>query len=140
VELKVKILHPRAIAPKYHFPDDSGFDMGPIYDVEVLSGCSAHFGTGIALELPPGTELQVRPRGSISKQGILIHTGTVDEGYRGEIRIFVTNLTRNRIMWPAGTRVAQGVIVPVFRPEFILSNELSKSARGSNGFGHTGER
>jgi dUTP pyrophosphatase len=138
--LKVKILHEKAITPQYRYSNDSGFDIGPCRDVEILPGWYATFGVGIAVEIPDGHEIQIRPRGSTSTSGLQIYLGTVDEGYRGEMNITVFNPFGERIMWPAGTRVAQCVVVPVARPTICIVDELSLSLRGVNWNGSTGER
>jgi dUTP pyrophosphatase len=97
--------------------------------------------TGIAMEIPPGFEGQVRPRsGRALEDGLtLINSpGTVDADYRGEIKVLLVNLGSAPIAVRRGDRVAQLVIAPVARAELIEVAELGPSSRGSGGFGHTG--
>lgn len=101
--------------------------------------------TGLAFEIPPGYELQVRPRSGMTRNTKLrVVLGTVDSGYRGEVGVLVdnteipkaTNMQAHVI--EKGTRIAQGVIVPVITAHFEEVDELSDSERGSGGFGSTG--
>ena len=101
--------------------------------------------TGLRFELPPNTELQVRPRSGMAlKHGIsVLNTpGTVDEGYRGEVSIIAINLSNEVYKINPGERIAQGVIMNVVGQgisELIKVNDLSSTERGSDGFGSTGK-
>ena len=104
----------------------------------IRSGCTVTIPTGIAIELQPGTEAQVRPRSSISKRGLLVHLGTVDNGYRGEIGVIVSNISNYSAVIRPGDRIAQLVVAPVLYPKFREAEELSETERGEGGFGSTG--
>ncbi len=97
--------------------------------------------TGIAMEIPPGFEGQVRPRsGRALEEGLTLvnSPGTVDADYRGEIKVLLVNLGNAPITIRPGDRIAQLVIAPVVRAEFVEVAELEPSSRGGGGFGHTG--
>jgi len=97
--------------------------------------------TGLVMELPRGTEAQVRPRSGLAlKHGVtLLNTpGTIDEGYRGEVGVILVNLGREPFEVLSGMRIAQMVIAPVLRADVAEVAEVSDTARGTGGFGSTG--
>ncbi len=97
--------------------------------------------TGLAIELPPGFEAQVRPRsGRALREGLaLINSpGTIDADYRGEIQVLVVNLGAQPVVIQPGDRIAQMIVAPVSRAELIEVEVLAETTRGSGGFGHTG--
>ena len=142
----VKLLRVRPSAlplPRYQSADAAGMDL--IADIEASLEIApmgrAAVPTGIAMEIPPGFEGQVRPRsGRALEDGLtLINSpGTVDADYRGEIKVLLVNLGSAPIAVRRGDRVAQLVIAPVARAELIEVADLGPSSRGSGGFGHTG--
>jgi len=98
--------------------------------------------TGIRVEIPSGYELQVRPRsGLAAKQGITVLNtpGTIDADYRGEICVILINHGRQPLTITPGMRIAQLVLAPVYQAEFTIQ-ELTTTARGEGGFGHTGTK
>src|ERR1700722_14624749 len=93
---RAKKLHPDAVLPHYaHGPDeDAGMDLRSVERVVLTPGIAQGVPTGIAIELPPGYEAQVRPRGGLAlKRSVTVNVGTVDPGYRGEIRVVMFNLS-----------------------------------------------
>ncbi|MDW7771540.1 MAG: dUTP diphosphatase [Desulfobulbaceae bacterium] len=97
--------------------------------------------TGFAVALPPNYELQVRPRSGLAvKYGISIINapGTIDADYRGEIKIGLVNLGRNRYSVERGARIAQLILAPVCRAKLQVVASLEQTVRGTGGFGHTG--
>lgn len=97
--------------------------------------------TGLVMELPRGTEAQMRPRSGLAlKNGItLLNTpGTIDEGYRGEVGVILINLGDEPFVVQPGMRIAQMVIAPVLRVDPVEVAEVSGTARGADGFGSTG--
>jgi dUTP pyrophosphatase len=97
--------------------------------------------TGWAMELPPGYEAQIRPRSGLSlRHGITVVNapGTIDSDYRGEIVVLLVNLGEGPYTIAPGDRVAQMVVAPVVRVTVEEVAELSDTARGAGGFGHTG--
>lgn len=97
--------------------------------------------TGLAMALPPGFEAQIRPRSGLAiKSGItcLNAPGTIDADYRGEVKVILINHSDEPFFIERGMRIAQMVIAPVVQAQFRLSDNLSKSTRGTGGFGSTG--
>lgn len=97
--------------------------------------------TGLAVALPPGFEIQVRPRSGLAvKHGVTIlnSPGTIDADYRGEIKIALINLGDEAFVIHRGDRIAQLILAPVIRAKIELVSELEPTARGAGGFGHTG--
>ena len=140
--LKMQRLHPRAHAPSYaHGPDeDAGMDLRSVEDVTLEPGVPAAVPTGIAIELPPGYEAQIRPRSGLAlKHAITLPNSpaTIDPGYRGEIRVIMLNLGRAPYQVQAGDRIAQMVIAAYVRADWI-EDELGASGRGAGGFGSSG--
>ena len=97
--------------------------------------------TGLAIALPPGYELQVRPRSGLAlKNGIVLPNspGTVDEDYRGELQVIVMNAGDAPFTVERGMRIAQAVLAPVIRASWQETDTLPETARGAGGFGSTG--
>lgn len=131
--------------PAYETEGSAGMDVRaalPADDALTLApGDRALVPTGLSIALPPGYELQVRPRsGLAAKHGItcLNTPGTVDSDYRGEIRVILINLGREAFTIERGERIAQFVIAPVTRGNWVEVGQLSETARGAGGFGSTG--
>ncbi len=97
--------------------------------------------TGLYFEIPLGYEIQVRPRsGLAAKNGITVLNtpGTIDSDYRGELKVILINLSEEEFIIEDGMRIAQIVVAKAYQVQFQLQDELSSTARGSLGFGHTG--
>ncbi|MGV8886226.1 MAG: dUTP diphosphatase [Microbacteriaceae bacterium] len=128
--------------PAYAHPGDAGADLVSIETVVLEPGQRATIGTGVAIALPDGFAAFVMPRsGLAAKHGITVvnSPGTVDAGYRGEIRVTLLNTdTSEAYSVAVGDRIAQLVIMPVSRARFIPVDTLPGSHRGESGFGSTG--
>ena len=128
--------------PQYAHPGDAGADLVSAEDVVLAPGERAVIGTGTAIALPDGYVAFVVPRsGLAAKHGITIvnSPGTVDAGYRGEIRVTLLNTdARESYAISPGDRIAQLVVMPVSRARFIPVERLPGSDRGEGGFGSTG--
>ena len=141
MNLLVQRLHPKAILPKYAHPGDAGMDLYAIEAVSIEPGHRALIATGIAIALPPNTEAQVRPRSGLAlKRGITVlnSPGTVDESYRGEIKVILINHGNQPFQVEAGMRIAQMVICPVIYAQIEAVTELDETIRGRGGFGSSG--
>jgi len=143
VKIEVKILNPGGGIPAYHSPEAAGFDLPAALDREILikPGERVLVPTGIAVSLPDGYQLEVRPRSGLAwKAGITVlnSPGTVDPDYRGEIGVVLINLGQESFPVRPGDRIAQGVIVPFVRADFKKVKNLPRSVRGKGGYGHTG--
>ncbi|WP_346817202.1 dUTP diphosphatase [Bacillus paramobilis] len=146
LRLKIKRLKDVEL-PKYAKPGDSGFDLVAAEDTIIWPGETKVVPTGLAFEIPPGYELQVRPRSGMTRNTKLrVVLGTVDSGYRGEVGVLVDNTEVPKVVnmqahvIERGTRIAQGVIAPVETANFVEVDELSVSERGVGGFGSTGTK
>lgn len=134
-------LAPNAQLPSFAHPGDAGMDLTACEDVTLPISGSALVRTGLAVELPPGTEAQVRPRSGLAlkHQVTVLNTpGTIDEGYRGEIGVILINHGAREFKVDRGMKVAQLVIKPVLSVQIEEVSELSTSQRGAGGFGSTG--
>lgn len=142
--IKLRRVRPSATPlPRYQSAHAAGIDLAADVEVplEITPMGRAAVPTGIALEIPPGFEGQVRPRsGRALEEGLTIvnSPGTVDADYRGEIKVLLVNLGNAPITIRPGERIAQLVIAPVARAELVEVAELEPSSRGGGGFGHTG--
>ncbi|ANT40186.1 deoxyuridine 5'-triphosphate nucleotidohydrolase [Bacillus cereus] len=148
MKLRTKIKRVRDVElPKYAKTGDSGFDLVAAEDTIIWPGETKVVQTGLSFEIPPGYELQVRPRSGMTRNTKLrVVLGTVDSGYRGEVGVLVDNTERpislnmQAHVIEKGTRIAQGVIAPVVTAHFVEVEELSVSERGVGGFGSTGTK
>ncbi|EJR11165.1 dUTP diphosphatase [Bacillus cereus] len=167
LSVKIKRLNKLVEIPKYAKPGDAGFDLVAAEDVVIKPGETKVIPTGLAFEIPPGYEMQIRPRSGMSRKTKLrVVLGTIDSGYRGEVGVIADNASiveytsQPRLLKGAfvgdndfnvtkatkyevikiqkGDRIAQGVIAPVETAHFEEVDELSDSERGKNGFGSTG--
>lgn len=141
--LRIKKLHPAAHVPRYAHPGDAGLDLFAVEALSLPPGEARLVRTGIAIELPPGTEAQVRPRSGLAlKHGITVLNapGTIDAGYRGEVGVILINHGRQAFDVEEGSKIAQMVIQPVLSVTVEEHAELSDTARGAGGFGSTGMR
>ena len=131
-----------SVLPHYAHPGDAGADLVAAEAVHLEPGERSLVATGVRIALPEGYAAFVVPRsGLAAKHGISIVNapGTVDAGYRGEIRVNLVNTdTRNAYDVAVGDRIAQLIIMPVTRAVFLPVEELAESVRGEGGFGSTG--
>ena len=138
----VEVLITASILPSYAHPGDAGADLHSSQDLVLAPGERALVGTGVSIALPDGFAAFVVPRSGLAvKHGITIvnSPGTVDAGYRGEIRVALLNTDQNASFAIAvGDRIAQIIIMPVARAAFIPVDRLPGSQRGEGGFGSTG--
>ena len=135
--LRVRLLRPEAKLPVRAHPTDSGADAFACADV-VPSQCAQMVPLGIACDIPPGYELQIRPRSGLSKKGVHCALGTVDQGYTGELKAIVWWSWREGEPIRRGDRICQLVLAPVALPEIVQVDEIGETARGANGFGSSG--
>lgn len=138
----VEVLITASILPSYAHPGDAGADLHSAEALVLAPGERALVGTGVSIALPDGFAAFVVPRSGLAfKHGITIVNapGTVDAGYRGEIKVTLLNTDRTAPYAIAvGDRIAQIIIMPVSRATFIPVDRLPGSQRGENGFGSTG--
>ena len=142
MRITIKKLTPDAFLPEYaHGPhEDAGMDLRAIAAVVLAPGVPQAVATGLAIELPPGFEAQVRPRSGLAlKHSITLPNApaTIDPGYRGEIKIILLNLGKAEYRIQPGDRIAQ-LVVARYEPVEWDEGELGISRRGEGGFGSSG--
>lgn len=140
VQIINKSRHPN---PTYATEHSAGVDLRANLEEPVVlqPGQRALIPTGIYLELPKGTEAQIRPRSGLAyKHGITVlnSPGTIDADYRGEVGVLLINLGRFPFIVNDGERIAQMVVARYEHVTFIGAEDLSDTERGAGGFGHTG--
>lgn len=141
VRLKVKKLVEQAKLPRYAHVGDYGDLAADLYASEALTidpGTTAAVPTGIAIEFPFTHGALVEDRSGLALKGITTLAGVIDPGYRGEVRVVVTNLAATPFEVKAGDRIAQLRIVQRIEAEFEEVAELGDAHRGAGGFGSTG--
>ena len=142
--VRFKRLRASAVLPRYMTAGAAGMDLSSAADEPVTleaNGGRAGVPTGWAIELPAGSEAQVRPRsGLAAKHGVTIVNapGTIDSDYRGELVVLLVNLGREPHVIKPGDRIAQLVVAPVVQAQIEEVDALSDTTRGHGGFGHTG--
>ena len=139
--LKIHRINDKARIPEYAHPGDAGLDLFSVIDTYLNPGESKLISTGIAIELPEGTEAQIRPRSGLALKHqitLLNSPGTIDEGYRGEIGVIMINHGKEAFHITEGMKIAQMVIQTVLRVNVEEADSLSTTERGSGGFGSTG--
>ena len=142
VEVLVRRLDPDLPLPAYAHPGDAGADLVTTQDVVLEPGQRAMVPTGVAIALPAGYAAFVHPRSGLAHKfgvGVVNAPGTVDAGYRGEIKVLLVNHdTANTVRLQRGDRIAQLVVQRVERARFHEVELLPGSARGEGGHGSTG--
>lgn len=143
MKVNIKKLNPsRGLIPKYSSTGAAAFDLHAAITYEVIApGAWLLIKTGLAMEIPEGYGMFITPRSGLAlKDGITIvnSPGLIDSDYRGEIGIILYNLSEDPFEINKGDRIAQACILKVEKVEFEEVEELSKTNRGTDGFGSTG--
>jgi len=142
IVIPITKLHENAVIPSYAHLTDAGADLVSVEEATLTPGQRKLIPTGIAIAIPAGFVGLVHPRSGLAvKNGIALVNapGTIDSGYRGEIKVCLINLDPSvAVTLPSGSRIAQLVIQRVEFANFVEVDELDDSDRGSGGFGSTG--
>jgi len=143
VTLRVDLLDDRAALPSYESDGAAGMDLRACLDerLTLQPGARALVSTGIAIALPAGHEGQVRPRsGLAARYGVTVLNapGTIDEDYRGEVKVLLIHHGDEPFEIAHGDRIAQLVIAPVTHARVLADDDLGATERGAGGFGSTG--
>lgn len=142
-EVLIQRLDPTMPLPTYAKPGDAAADLCSRIDVEIAPGARTLVPTGIAIALPAGYVALVTPRSSFAlKQGgtLLNSPGVIDAGYRGEIGCIVHNTEDGFMSIRRGDRIAQLLVIPIPRADFVEVEKLPGTQRGEGGFGSTGRQ
>ena len=142
VEVPVRLTSPEDAVPAYALPGDAGADLVIAEDLELAPFQRALVGTGVAVAIPEGYAGFVHPRSGLAHRmglSLVNAPGTIDAGYRGEIKVNLVNLDpATPLTLRRGDRVAQLVVQPVVRARFVPVEQLPESVRGGGGHGSTG--
>ena len=145
IEILIKRLSKEVSLPKYETLGSSGMDIAANINTDIIihPGKTAIIPTGLALSIPRGFEIQIRPRSGLAakqKISVLNTPGTIDADYRGEIKVILINLGRDSFKVEKGIRIAQMVVSPVIQAQLKEVNDLDETVRGKGGFGSTGTK
>ena len=144
-KILIKRLSKKVSLPKYETSGSSGMDLAANIDanINIDPGKTAIIPTGLALSIPKGFEVQIRPRSGLAakqKISVLNTPGTIDADYRGEIKVILVNLGQETFKVEKGLRIAQMVVCPVVQAQLKEVDDLSETERGKGGFGSTGTK
>ena len=144
-KILIKRLSKEVSLPKYETSGSSGMDLAAYIDsnINIDPGRTAIIPTGLALSIPKGFEVQIRPRSGLAakqKISVLNTPGTIDADYRGEIKVILINLGQEPFKIEKGFRIAQMVVCPIVQAQLKEVDDLSETERGKGGFGSTGTK
>ena len=144
-KILIKRLSKEVSLPKYETAGSSGMDLAAniVGNISIDPGKTAIIPTGLALSVPKGFEVQIRPRSGLAakkKISVLNTPGTIDSDYRGEIKVILINLGQETFKVEKGLRIAQMVVCPVVQAQIKEVEDLSETERGKGGFGSTGSK
>ena len=142
IKILIKRLSKEVSLPKYETNGSSGMDLSANVNTNINPGKTAIIPTGLALSIPKGFEVQIRPRsGLAAKQqiSVLNTPGTIDADYRGEIKVILINLSKDEFTIHPKDRIAQMVFTNAIQVKFIEVQNLDQTKRGDGGFGSTGK-
>ena len=144
-KILIKRLSKEVSLPRYETSGSSGMDLAANIDanINIDPGKTAIIPTGLALSIPKGFEVQIRPRSGLAakqKISVLNTPGTIDADYRGEIKVILINLGQETFKVEKGLRIAQMVVCPVVQAQLKEVDDLNETERGKGGFGSTGTK
>ena len=145
IKILIKRLSKEVSLPKYETSGSSGMDLAAYIDsnININPGQTAIIPTGLALSIPKGFEVQIRPRSGLAakqKISVLNTPGTIDADYRGEIKVILINLGPEPFKVEKGLRIAQMIVCPIVQAQLKEVDDLSETERGKGGFGSTGTK
>ncbi|MGB9764982.1 MAG: dUTP diphosphatase [Candidatus Saccharicenans sp.] len=138
MKVKMKKISPQARIPVYQHAGDAGMDLFSCVEMIIEPGETKAVPTGIQMAIPLGYVGLIWDKSGIALKGVHRLAGVVDAGYRGEVRVVLTNIGPEPFIITAGMKIAQMLIQPVETAEIIEVEELDKTDRGEGGFGSTG--
>ena len=144
-KILIKRLSKEVPLPKYETNGSSGMDLAANINanIDIDPGKTAIIPTGLALSIPKGFEVQIRPRSGLAakkKISVLNTPGTIDADYRGEIKVILINLGQEPFKIEKGSRIAQMVVCPIVQAQLKEVDDLNQTERGKGGFGSTGTK
>jgi dUTP pyrophosphatase len=144
-EILIKRLSKNVALPKYETSGSSGMDLSASIEneIEIAPGKTVIIPTGLAVSIPKNFEIQIRPRSGLAAKNqisVLNTPGTIDADYRGELKVILINLGKEKFKIEKGLRIAQMVLCPVIRATLKEVDTLEETERGAGGFGSTGTK
>ena len=144
-EILIKRLSKNITLPKYETNGSSGMDLAANIEneIQIEPGKTAIIPTGLAISIPKNFEIQIRPRSGLAAKNqisVLNTPGTIDADYRGELKVILINLGKEKFKIEKGLRIAQMVLCPVIRASLKEVDILEETERGTGGFGSTGAK
>jgi len=144
-EILIKRLSKNVALPKYETSGSSGMDLAASIEneIEIAPGKTLIIPTGLAVSIPKNFEIQIRPRSGLAAKNqisVLNTPGTIDADYRGELKVILINLGKEKFKIEKGLRIAQMVLCPVIRATLKEVDTLEETERGAGGFGSTGTK
>ena len=144
-KILIKRLSNNVFLPKYETDGSSGMDLAANIEqeIEIEPGESMIIPTGLALSIPKNYEVQIRPRSGLAAKNqisVLNTPGTIDADYRGELKVILINLGKEKFKIEKGLRIAQMVLCPVIKATLKEVDTLEETKRGTGGFGSTGAK
>jgi dUTP pyrophosphatase len=142
-KVQFKKLHPEAQLPTYGTEEAAGADVRAVKDIVLMPGASGLIPTGLGCVIPPGWEIQARPRSGLAFKHavtVLNSPGTIDSDYAGELGILLINHGNEPFVIAPGDRIAQIVLAPVWQADFEWTDASRDTERGAGGFGSTGTK
>ena len=142
-KILIKRLSKEIPLPKYETNGSSGMDLAANIETIIEPGDTSIIPTGLAVSIPKGFEVQVRPRSGLAakqKLTVLNTPGTIDSDYRGEIKVILVNHGNKNFKIEKGDRIAQMIVCPVIIAQIVEVENLSDTKRGKDGFGSTGTK
>ena len=139
IKISFKKLTETAIPFKYSRENDACMDMYADMEATLYPHETAIVKTGIAVEIPHGFEGIVRGRSGLATRGLSVHLGTIDETYRGDVGVIVTNNSMQIAYIHKGNRIAQFTVKPVYPIKLVEADKLTDTERGEQGYGSSGE-
>ena len=127
--------------PKFATDGSAAFDLQAVEKLRIYPGELGKVSLGISFEVPEGYYLEVVPRSSLAKEGVILANsiGIIDNDYRGEVFAILRNVSKKKIIINKGDRIVQAMLKPVIKNTFKKVNNLSVTARGTGGYGSTGK-
>jgi len=145
IKIQIKKLSSSVSTPKYATLGSSGMDIAAHIENNIIinPGEKVLVSTGFSMAVPKGYEVQIRPRSGLAAKNnitVLNSPGTIDADYRGEIKVILINLGKEKFVVENRERIAQMVVCPIVQASLSEVKELSDTERGSDGFGSTGNK
>lgn len=143
MKILIQKTHEDAKIPEFAHKGDAGADLYSVEETQISPNEIKLVSTGIKIAIPEGYEIQVRPKSGLAlNHGItLLNTpGTIDAGYRGEVKVIMVNFGKETFKVEKGSKIAQLILNKIEFPEFEITEKLPDSLRKEGGFGSTGPR